>query len=266
MKRIGLMIGFLAVLAFLLPLTAQDVKKDADKTDKTDAKKDADKKDDPKDPDKKDVKKEKEPEKKKEKLVYGAKFQTKIVNVKGETNREYTIEVQETDPKKVYDFKKWQSDRSVAQQQFNISRINPKDFQGRANAVAQYQRDMATFQIDTAKRSTQLTTGKNVEVRATETAKVRTMIPPVEFDDSGKQIVWTKKALDERRDKTGLPGFPVEFDSIKSGQYVEIYMAKVTPAKKDDTKKKKGPNDDDPLVTNGPMEFVLIVIMAEGKQ
>ena len=46
--------------------------------------------------DKKDVKKE--PEKKKEKLVYGARFYTKIVNVKGETNREYTIEVQETDP------------------------------------------------------------------------------------------------------------------------------------------------------------------------
>src|SRR5436309_1259720 len=87
MKRIGMLIGFLAVLAFLLPLAAQDAKK-GDKKE-TEKKVDPDKKD----PDKKDP--EKKEEKKKEKLVYGAKFVTKIVNMKGETNREYTIEVQE---------------------------------------------------------------------------------------------------------------------------------------------------------------------------
>ena len=53
MKRMGLFIGFLAVLAFMLPgLPAQDEKKkEVDKTEKKDPdKKDADKKD----PDKKD--------------------------------------------------------------------------------------------------------------------------------------------------------------------------------------------------------------------
>ena len=75
MKRIGLLIGFLAVLVFLVPLTAQDAKKkDADKTDKKDdAKKNVDAKDDKKDPEKKEDKK-----KAPEKLVFGGQLRTKF--------------------------------------------------------------------------------------------------------------------------------------------------------------------------------------------
>jgi hypothetical protein len=264
MKRIGLLIGFMAVLAILLPLTAQDVKKgakkDADKADKKDsAKKDGDKKDD---------KKEKDEKKKVEKLIYGAKFVTKIMNVKGETNREYTIEVYEVDPKKVYDLNVWKAQRSqqLAQQQFNIQKIGINDVQGRFNATRQYAIDVQNFQIDAAKRGTQVYTAKQVEVHATDNAKVRTLVPPVEFDDRGNLIVWTKKLLAERRDKTGLPGFPIDFEAIKSGIRVEIYMAKVPPKKKSDLKKKKGPDDDDPpAAKERRLEFVMMVILPEGK-
>ena len=275
MKRFGLLIGFLAVLVFLLPLTAQDVKKDAATTDKKDkAKKDADKKDVTKDPEKKDAKKE--PEKKKDKLVYGAKFTTKIVNFKGETNREYTIEVQEVDPKKVYDMNVWSAQRQqqLAQQQANAMR--QKD--GGA-ALRNWMRDSANYQVDLAKRQTQVYTSKKVEVQAAENAKVRSMVPPIEFDDQGFQKKWTKKELDALRDKSPLflyygdrkiglaPGIATDFDAIKAGQYVEIYMAKVPPKKKEDAKKKKAPDDDDPpAAKDRPLEFVLIVILPDGKK
>jgi hypothetical protein len=200
MKRIGLLIGFLAVVVFLLPLTAQDVKKDATTTDKKDeAKKDADKKDVTKDPEKKDAKKE--PEKKKDKLVYGYKFSTKIVNFKGETNREYTIEMQELDKKKVDDMNAWsfQRENQLAQQKVNAMR--QKD--GGA-ALRNWMRDLANYQVELAKRQTQVYTSKKVEVQAAENAKVRSMVPPIEFDDQGFQKKWTKKEFDALRNKSPL--------------------------------------------------------------
>lgn len=279
MKRIGLLIGILAVVVFLLPLTAQDVKKDTEKTDKKDqTKKDAEKKDVTKDPEKKDAKKE--PEKKKDKLVYGYKITTKIVNFKGESNREYTIEVPELDPKKVYDLNAWSAQRQqqLAQQQANAMR--QKD--GGA-ALRNWMRDSANYQVELAKRQTQVYTSKKVEVQAAETAKVRSMVPPIEFDDQGFQKKWTKRELDALRDKSpqllyyadkkgerkiGLaPGIATDFDAIKAGQTVDIYMAYVPPKKKEDPKKKKGPDDDDPpAAKDQPREFVLMVILSDAKQ
>ena len=107
MKRIGLLIGFLAVLMFLVPLDAQDVKKkDSEKTDK----KEVDKTVDKKDPDKKEEKK------KPEKLVFGGKRQTKITGIKPDTAREFSIEVQEQDPMKVASVAKWAAQRQQALQ------------------------------------------------------------------------------------------------------------------------------------------------------
>jgi hypothetical protein len=99
---------------------------------------------------------------------------------------------------------------------------------------------------------------KAIEVRAHETAKVRNRMPPVEYEDNGKLKVWTKKELEALKDKTGLPGYPAEFDALKPGQYVQVYMAKVAP------RKKKGDDDDSPPPPKTP-EFVLIVITADAK-
>jgi hypothetical protein len=280
MRRIGLLIGFLAVVVFLLPLTAQDVKKDATTTDKKDdAKKDAEKKDGTKDPEKKDAKKE--PEKKKDKVVYGYMFPTKIVNFKGETNREYTIEVQEEDPKKKYDLSVWsvQRQQQLAQQQANAMR--QKD--GGA-ALRNYMRDLANYQLELAKRQTQIYTSKRVDVRAAENAKVRSMVPPIEFDDQGFQKKWSKREFDALRNKSPLllyqavvkkgdkymglaPGIATDFDAIKAGQYIDIYMAYVPPKTKDDPKKKKSPDDEDPpAAKDQSREFVLMVIKSDGNK
>lgn len=266
MKRIGLFIAFLAVLALVLPsLTAQDAKKDADKTDKkVDAEKDekkdqdkTDKKGEPAKDEKKDSEKKAEPKKAPEKLVYGNKFITKIVSISGESSREFSVESQELDPKKVFEFNKWKAERSLAlaKQQSGVKDVNGRN---------QYQQALATFQNEMAKRSNNLTTGKPLEVRATENAKVRTLFLPVEFNDVGEQKKWTKKEIEERKDKTGLPGYSADFEALKQGQWVEIYMAKQAPMPKVTAKKKKGPADDDPPAGKMVQEFVLIVIRQEG--
>src|SRR5205807_1878012 len=134
----------------------------------------------------------------------------------------------------------------------------PKDLQGRINAQNGYNKAAAQYAYDLAKRQGSIYTAKNMEVKAAENAKVRSMSLPVEFDDNGFQKKWTKKEIAEKRDKTGLPGFPSDFDALKSGQYIDIYLAK-PPAAPKVAPKKKGPDDDDvPVVTNR-QEYVMIV-------
>jgi hypothetical protein len=290
MKRIGLMIGFLALLIVVLPsFTAQDAKKDAAKTEQKDeAKKDDAKKDEPKkdeakkdEPKKDDAKKDekKDPEKKddekkkaepkkseKEKINSGLVLTgVKIISANGENSRDFTIEVQEIDPKKVYDMNVWKAQQmnSLAQQQFNMQKISPKDVQGRINAQVNYNKALAQYQFDLAKRN--IYSPKNVEVKAAENAKVRIMYLPPEFDDAGAVKKFTKKEIEERKDKTGLPGFPADFDAIKSGQYIDIYLAKQAPAAKVQPKK-KGPDDEDVPVAQPRQEYVMIVIKSEPPQ
>jgi hypothetical protein len=247
MKRIEVFIGFLVVLALLLPgLSAQDEKKkDVEKTDKKEA-----------DPDKK----KKEPEPKKEKLASQDPFYAKILSIKGDSNRDLTIERPVRDDRKVQEVANWSAQRQQQLAQQYSQAVQQRDFKARANQLANYNRDLANYQQELAKRSANTFSPKSFEVRAAETAKVRSMIPPIEFDDQGFQKKWTKKELEALKDKTGLPGhYPVEFDTLKSGQYVQIYMAKVAPPKK-----KKGPDDDDPPVMK-IQEYVLIVITGEAK-
>ncbi len=246
MKRIGLMLGFFAVTIFVLPTwTAQEVKKDE--------KKDLEKKDDEKKIDKKIVP---------EKPVYSVKFTTKITAISANSSREFTIERYEKDQKKIADVQTWYSTRlaQLNKQQYDAS--IQKDFKARVNAFATYQKDLYNFQVEYGKKSTNIYSAKAMEVRATEGAKVRVMFPPVEFDDQGFLKKWTKKEIEERKDKTGLPGFGVEFDALKIGQTVEIYMAKPAAPM---PKKKKGPDDDDPGAGKDRQEFVLIVILQESK-
>ena len=258
MNRIGLLIGFLTMLVFVIPSwTAPELQQEEKKDEKKDVKKD-----ETKDPEKKEKKDdEKKPEKKPapEKFVYGSKFVTKIMSVGPNSNREFTVEKYELDPKKQQEFSNWvyQQQQQLQKQQFEIAR--QKDFKARINAQANYQKAVYNFEVDKAKRAGNLMSVKPYELRAAENAKVRTLFPPVEFDDLGFQKKWTKKELEERKDNTGLPGFGVDFDAIKSGQIVEIYLPKAAPAVKG---KKKA--DDDPGDAKERQEFVLVVIRAEG--
>src|SRR5258706_9966908 len=114
MKRIGLLIALFAGFLLMLPsMPAQDAKKDGDKAQKKDdEKKDEAKKDDKKAPDKKDDEKKPAAKDKKqtEKMPpHGQVIRTKILSANGASNREFTVELQEVDPKKVYDLNVWKT-------------------------------------------------------------------------------------------------------------------------------------------------------------
>ena len=270
MKRISVLIAFLGLLFIVLPsLTAQDEKKKtSDKTEKKDATQDDAKKDDAKKTDEPEKKKDKHKEEpKKEKLNYGYMKAGKLTSVNG---RDLTVEVSEIDPRKQQDVANWQAQRTQqltqqaaqALQNYNQALAN-KDRNAMVNytkAMANLQNDKNKFAIELAKKD--IYSPKAWEVRADEDGKVRTNILPVEFDDLGFEKKWTKKEIEERKDKTGLPGlFSAEFDQLKSGQYVDVYIAKASKDKdKDQPKKKKGPDDEPvPEVKTRP-EFILIVI------
>jgi hypothetical protein len=55
---------------------------------------------------------------------------------------------------------------------------------------------------------------------------LRNMLPPVEFDDQGFQKKFTQKELNALRGNLGLPGYPWDSDSLKSAQFVEIYIGR----------------------------------------
>jgi hypothetical protein len=244
-----MLFGFLALAVFLLPaLTAQEKKDDA-KAEKKDAGDDK----------KETVKEKKEKEKKpvEEKPEHGPVVKTKIISMKPDSARDFTIEVPMPDPQQMFQLQQWQ-----AQQMRHIATApNPRDY---AIRMAQYQQQLAQKQASGAGYSM-----KPVDVRASENCKVRIMHPPVQYDDAGNLKKWTKKELDALKGNSKLPGYPADFDMLKSGQFIEVYLAKVHGSPKD---KWQGPNDkkgkkkdDDPPEPMPEMrpEVVMIVIWGE---
>jgi hypothetical protein len=275
MRLTGVLIGFLT-LAFLLPaLSAQDKdKKDpvkAEVKDKADAKdkekadaKDKDKAD-AKDKDKADAKdkgkadKEKEPaepEKKKpeEKVQHGPVIRTKILSMKPDSAHELTVEMTVPDPVQMAQNNMWMAQQMASIQQER----NPRNYVMR----------MQQFQMQMAQRQAQGVGFKKepAEVRATEECKVRIMYPPTQYDDAGNIKKWTNKELTKLKGNSKLPGYPADFDMLKGGQLVDIYLAKPQAASRDKTsgaanKKKKDEDPPDPAMQRP--DVVMIVIIAE---
>jgi hypothetical protein len=237
MRYVGLFTGLLAVTFFVLPgLTAQEKKKDGDKTEAKDK--------DPDPPKKEKTPVEQTPE-------HGPVMKTKIISMKTDSAREFTIEVPMPDPQKIANLQMW----SMQQMMGIMQEKNPVQ---RAQRMYQYQMQMQQ------KQATETVTMKPVDVRATETCKVRMMYPPVQYDDNGNLKKWTQKELTKLKANSKLPGFPAEFDMLKTGQWVEVYLAKPAPMSKDKgppMKKKK--DEDAPDVLEMRADIVMIVIWAE---
>jgi hypothetical protein len=109
---------------------------------------------------------------------------------------------------------------------------------------------------------------RDVDLQATDEMKVRTLNPPVEFDEKGKPRKYTAKELKEMRGPDRkLPGYTADFESLKIGQIVRVTVARrksVLKAMqhpqrvntKDKDKENDAPLGDRPEVT-------MIVILAE---
>jgi len=290
MRTLGKLIAMLAVLALALPLVpAQEKdKKDADKKDKAvdkkkddekkdkaddkkakddDKKKDADAKDKKKDKaddkkakdddEPKDKKKTAEKKKDEDKVEYGQVLTTKIISMRPDSSRDFTIELPQRDPMKVAEANQW-----IAQQMAHVAQApNPQEYAQR----------MATFQQQLAQKvATGLTTMKPIDVRAVDKVKVRTLFPPVQYDDTGNLKKWTVKELTTLKGTSKLPGYPAEIEVLKPGQVVYLYLAKppappkgsTAEKKKNDIKKKLIEDDEKIEMTERP-EVVMIIVAQE---
>jgi hypothetical protein len=247
MARLFGCFALLICAAILAPTWAQE-KKD-DKKDPAKAAKDKEKdkakepakgEDDPKKADK-DKKTDKAKEPPEEKLVYGQVLKAKLKRMDANSAREFTIEVPTLDKKKVIELEIWKQ-----QQLADIARQAPQNVAGR---VAQYKNELAQKSIYSM---------VDQDVRAADNMKVRSNFPPVVYDDRGNLKQWKQKELAALRGKTKLPGYPAEFDALRPGQFVEVYMAKT----KTPTAKGKGIKLDDEDLRDRP-EVVMVLILQE---
>jgi hypothetical protein len=71
---------------------------------------------------------------------------------------------------------------------------------------------------------------------------------------------WTSKELLALKKGSKLPGYPAEYDILKPGQLVAVYLAKALPAPKG---KAKGLKVDDPVDVPGNRPEVLMIVVMQ---
>lgn len=255
MSLIARLLGLFILVGLTMPivLSAQEKKdkkpaakkgvKDDAKSDAADDDKAEKKKKDAGDDEKPEPKKKKEPE---EKLVYGQIITAKMKKVEANSNKDFTIEMPVIDPMKVYDLQVWKAGQlqSIAQSQ------NPQDY---ANRTASYQRELF-------RRQNNIYSPKDFDLRGSENVKVRSLYPPIEYDDRGFLKKWTKKELAAlKAENKSLPGYPSAMENLRAGQTVQVYMAKTAKTFPKQGKKKL---EDDDAAFDRP-EAVMIVITQE---
>jgi hypothetical protein len=230
-------------------LAAQDKKDDPVKKDDPAKKDDPKKKDDPAKK-KDDVKKKTEFKKEKvdpktlppkERVVYDVIFTAKVKKVNGDDPTDLTIEVLLPDATKINAMEMWQYQQLLA-----IQQAQPKD-----RFKLSYDYQIALF-----KKQQDLLTAQDIDIRAVDTVKVRTVDPPMEFDDKGFPKVWTNKELLALKAGSRLPGYPSMLEYVRVGQDVQVYLLRPKMVRK------KG---DDSPVREPRAEAVMIVIGSQVK-
>lgn len=244
MKRFAAGLFLFAISAFLLPgLTAQDKaddKKGVANKDAKDENKDQKKDDLPKKTSKTSGKsKSVDPEEEKL-LKETVRILARIQNMDANSSGEFSVELTQPFPAKIRATQAWYAQlvqaKAVTQETWN-----------------QYVQKMRQSNI--------------IDVRTGQGMKVRTAFPPLEFDLKGNVKRWTQKEIAAAKAGSKLPGFPAQFDALKAGQIVELYVAKI-PAKKSAAKdKKKNALDDDPLEDPAlKPEILMVLVLREAPQ
>lgn len=227
------LLGCLAITGIALMTVAS-----AQEKDKKDKKEDKE--------EKKEIKKaDKEPVE--EKVVYGLIIEGKLKRFASESTKEFVVEVMLPDPKKIYNFNVWQ-----AEQQRHIA--------GAGDNFAERQRRLYAYQKELARKKSipsEMMTAKDIEVRAAEKIKIRSLYPPQEYTDKGDLKKWTAKELVLLKGKSKLPGYPSEYDTLRQNMYLQVYLAKVEAPKGGIAKKKL---DDDGELGSAKPEVVMVVI------
>jgi hypothetical protein len=167
----------------------------------------------------------KSPSDKKERFEWSKKFDAKLTKLDGST-KEFTVQVTsgEPDPQRVQENQLYYNQR--------LAQISVAPVQSRQRLLAELQLDMQRRALNAMKKVT-----KDIDLQADDNIKVRVAQPPTEPDDKGFSKKLTKAELKKLKgpDAT-LPGYTADFDQLKVGQQVTVYLAKQKQAKSKTTK------------------------------
>jgi hypothetical protein len=276
MKSLIRLTGLLVLgLALIVPSFAGDEKKG--KEAGVGKVKNDDDPDDTKDEKKPTKKPTKKPAKKAEKkFTAQPNFLGKLTQMDANSQRDFTVQVTLYEPNPDGFNRVAQLQQQLAQQQLQFAQA--RDLNGKRNVA----NAMRNTQVEIAKASQpqHLYRPKNVDVklRAVEDIKIRWKDPPPDYDDKGNLKKYTKEELKALRGNEGLPGYKGEYDALRQGQTVAVYLVQ-----KDALKSLKGANlkgskgkgppqkakkitEDDEVDLQDRHEVRMIVIMAEPKQ
>lgn len=205
-------------------------------------------------------------EEKKTKLVYGASF-SGVLRIDANSQKEFVVQVQvpEPNPQGIYEL-----NAALANwKRREIEILGERNPASRAQQLAQLQADI-NINLPRLQANTIRYVTKDIKLRAADDLVVRTNILPLDYDDKGRPKKYTKKELEELRGDKSLPGlYKSEFEALRDGQVVMVYLAKgqASPVPKTKKDAKKGivvlPPPENAL--GQPPEVVLIVILAEPK-
>jgi len=107
-------------------------------------------------------------------------------------------------------------------------------------------------------------TTQNIELEAAEDMKVRMANPPMEYDEKGRPKRYTSKELKELKGSSALPGYPGDFENLKTNQVVQVYLAKPKTAPKPAARPKPGA-EKEPLLEEKP-KVVMVVVLYEDQR
>jgi hypothetical protein len=214
---------------------------------------------------------------KKEKLVWGAYFSGKLKEMDSQAPKKFTVEVQIRVPNPDGIAAKAKADFDYAQRRGQIL------LNGGLNVV-QKQQQLAQAAVDYNNQLPNLLQNmwkyvpRDVPCKATDDVRVRTWSPPLEYDDKGHVKKYTRKSLERLKGpEKYLPGYTAEYEALRAGQYVTVYLAKSQPNPVPTARGSKGAkskaapapikitNPDDAAVREHRYEVVMAVIMAEPK-
>jgi hypothetical protein len=281
MLRLPRFFGLLLMGALVLPVLRadDDNKKKDDPAKKKEVAKDADapkKKDAAKDdaPPKKKAPadKEKKATEKKDTLSWGLELVGRI-NVDGNSQGDFTLHVTQKILEPDYGAQQQYAQQQMQLAQHQVRMATARTLQERNQAALQYYQTAMQLAQTQQRLFRARDHNYDVQLRFADKVRVRTLQPPLEYDDKGNPKKYTTKELQELRGKEGLPGYKAEMDAVRSGQIVQVYVARnqaaanQTPKAKAPAakgkKKTERPDDEDEDPRSSRPEAVMIVVLRE---
>jgi hypothetical protein len=261
MQRIVRLSGLLLIgLTLIVPSFAGDPKKDDKKPADPEKKKDAKGKDEP------------AKDKDEEKVVYGVHFTGRLTQLDPNSQKDFTVQV----TTKVAELDQGQVNRMADLQrqmlQQQQSAATARTLQQRQQALNQMQNIQNQMLQARAAMYRYKDVNTDYKLRAGDKIKVRSVQPPVDYDEKGNLKKYTAEELKALRGTSGLPGYTAEYDSLRAGQVVHVYLAKNAHYGKGGEKKgaekkaKKVDELDDETALQARPEVVMIMIIQEPVQ